>query len=471
MTATQEQQTSKTAPSPLRSFLLLSTAAFFVVAVQQHLFNLNSQYYNTWQWQSIPSRIVYPVLLPLAIPFFFGQWLYPRRPGFALLAIVISTFAIMIAAAAIQDHPPSFDRISKIVQSRWSTGFYAVAESRVKKGMNIPELLARYPTLLPNFFIHPRQKPPGLIVLEMVIIRIFGPGKPGAMATGGLIALLACASVLATFAFIRFFTGDRDAAFFGASYFALCPSMIVFYPQFDQTYPILTACITILWALSLRTDRLRFSFLFGLISAIAGFITYLPGLLLTFLIGFTVIQFYRDPKCRLPLIAKHFLAAIGAFAAFYFVLWLFTGFNPIATLFACAHQVSVIWDILYNVYHLPRHSLPGTIPTDLYDFALGSAWISFLLAIYCFKSASREGFTYQLQIALVCIAQFLVVDFGGIVQTETSRIWIFMYPMLMLPIGLELSKWPPRHRIAVYVALLFLMTSIAQSMEFMTTVQ
>jgi hypothetical protein len=471
MTATQDLQTSKTAPSPLRTILVLAAAAFFVVAIRLHLYNLNSQYYYTWHWQSLSSRIIYPILLPLAIPFFVGQWLYPRRPNLALLAIVLSTFTIMIANATIQNHPASFQRISDIVQSRWSTGFYAEAEARLRKGMSIHELLARYPTLLENFYIHPRQKPPGLIVLEMVIIRVFGPGDGGAMATGVLIAILASGSVLAAYAFILCFTENRDAAFYGASYFALCPSLFNFYPQFDQTYPILTACVTILWALALRTNRLRFSLLFGFASAVAGFITYLPGLLLVFLLGFTIIQYFRDPECRFPRIARHFLAAIGTFAASYFLLWLFTGFNVIATLFACVHQVSVIWEILYTTYNVPRHTLPWTIPTDLYDFALGSGLISYLLAVFYFKSAAREGFTYQRQIALLSVGQFLFVAFFGIVQTETSRIWIFMYPMLMLPIGLELAKWPARQRTAVYVALLLIMISIAQSMVFMTTLR
>lgn len=43
-----------------------------------------------------------------------------------------------------------------------------------------------------------------------------------------------------------------------------------------------------------------------------------------------------------------------------------------------------------------------------------------------------------------------------------------MYPMLMLPIGLELSRWPPAARLAVYIALLLLSILMCQSMQFMS---
>jgi hypothetical protein len=41
-----------------------------------------------------------------------------------------------------------------------------------------------------------------------------------------------------------------------------------------------------------------------------------------------------------------------------------------------------------------------------------------------------------------------------------------MYPMLMLPIGLELANWRPWQRMAVYAALLLLTAAMCQSMQF-----
>jgi hypothetical protein len=56
----------------------------------------------------------------------------------------------------------------------------------------------------------------------------------------------------------------------------------------------------------------------------------------------------------------------------------------------------------------------------------------------------------------------------GALQVETARIWMFMLPMLMLPVGLELANWRPGARLAVYAALLILTAEMCQSMEFIT---
>jgi hypothetical protein len=459
----------KTRGNLIRVILVLVTAAFFVAAVHQHLFNVNSHYYYTWKWQWISSARIYPTMLPLAIPFFIGQMLYLRRPRLVWLALglcMISMFGLMVAGAALQNDPPGFARISDVVRSRWTTGFFAQALALRNNGMGVRQFLARYPDLLQHFYIHPRQKPPGPILMELGIIRLFGPGEAGAMASGLLIGLGGTISILATYVFIKFLTGNRDAAFFGASYFALSPSPVLFFPQFDQCYPILTAGIVMCAVLALRTNQMRYSVALGLTYAVAVFITPLPGVLVFFLVGLAVLKYLTDPKCGVRMLFGHFIIALGTSAVCYLIFWTVTGFDPIATLRECAHQVNVIWNILYVSYGLPRHHLPGTIPADLYDFALGSGWISYVLVVFYFVSASKGKRVAEFWIALLCIAQFFVIALIGLLQTEASRVWLFMYPMLMLPVGLELAKWRPRQRLAVYAALLLLTAAMCQSMQF-----
>jgi len=466
---TQDATNKKTRANSLRVIFVLAVAACFLVAVHKHLFNVNSHYYYTWKWQWIASKTVYPVFFVLAIPFFVAQIVYLRRRArvwIALMAVTLSTFGLMIGGAVVQKDPPSFSRISEVVQSRFSTGYFVTAAMLVRKEMPVRELLRRYPTLMDHFYLHPRQKPPGLVLFEMGIIRLFGSGNAGAMASGWLIAALACLGVVSTYLFIACFTGSRDAAFAGASYFALCPSLLLFFPDFDICYPNLTVLLTVLWALSLKTNQTRYSVAFGIAYAITGMITYLPGVLPIFLVGFAWLQHQSDPQCRWSRIAWHIAIAAGVFAAFYFVLWATTGFNPISTLRESATQVNILWDKLINIYQYPRHSLPWTFFTDLYDFALGSAWISFALLGLYLQSAVKTALTPVTRIALVSVSQFVLIAAIGLLQTETARIWIFMYPMLMLPIGLELAKWRPWQRIAVYAALLLLTAAMCQSMQF-----
>jgi hypothetical protein len=51
-------------------------------------------------------------------------------------------------------------------------------------------------------------------------------------------------------------------------------------------------------------------------------------------------------------------------------------------------------------------------------------------------------------------------------QSETSRVWIFMYPLLAVPIGLELSSWSPRQRLVVFSCLALLANALSRNMAF-----
>jgi len=471
MESSRQGQNPPTNRNGVRVAIVLAVAFFFAVAVYGHLLSVNSHYYYRLPWQWIASRRIYPVLISLAIPFFVGQIIYLWRPALlwaALAAVTLSTFGLIIGGAVVQSNPPGFYRISNEVKSRWTTGYFASAEKLVDKGMSMREVLRRYPTLLQYFYLHPRTKPPGPILFEMAIIRAFGSGTTGAMVSGLLTALMASLSVVTTYLFIACVTQDRQAAFMGASYFALCPSLLFFFPDFDPCFANLTAILAVLWALALREDRVRWPVALGIAYAIASLLTHLVGVLPMFLAGFALVRRQSDPRCGWPRIFTHFAIALAAFAVFYLILWALSGFNPAATLAECARQVDILWGKLIGVIHYRPHSLPWTFFTDLYDFALGSAWISFVLVGFYFASAFREGFTLQSRLALVSVSQFIVIAMIGLLQTETSRIWIFMYPMLMLPIGLELSHWRPAARIAVFAALLVLAILMCQSMEFMS---
>jgi hypothetical protein len=452
-----------------RLVILLAIAAFFFICVLFHLLPVNSEYYYTWNWKWSPTQVVYPIMLLLAIPFFAALLIYPRHPRLALALIAISAFALMIGGALSQKDPPSFSRITDVIVSRWSTGYFATAVKFVHKQMPIRELLRQYPTLLDDFYLHPRQKPPGLLLSEIAIVHLFGDGNSAAMISGLLIGVISSLSVVSTYFFIAVHTENRNAAFFGAAAFALFPSFLLFFPDSDPIFPNFTCWLAILWALALKRNNWLYAAGFGLLYAIAFFFTHLVGVLAIFFLGYTLVRSRIDPNFRWPPAFKYLGISLVFLIIPYLILWLITGFDPIATLIACARQNALLWSKLIKYEHWPVHSLPWTFFTDLYGFALGSAWISFLLVIYYFRSAIKTAFTPEAQVTLACVSQFLFIAIFGILQTESARIWIFMYPMLALPIGLELATWPPKHRLAVYAAFLLVMTAMCQSMEFVTS--
>jgi hypothetical protein len=443
---------------------------FFVGGVYFHLFHLNSHYYHTWIWRHLPGWPTYLMFGAASLPFFAGQFLEMRGANaLALTLVVVSMFCLMLAGAAAQRSPPSLDHVAA-VQMGWDLGYFRDAERL--QGMTVHQWLERYPRLLARFDLHPRQKPPGLLLYETVMIDLFGPGRQTAMIAGLTEGLVAMFSVAAVYVFIHFFTQDRRAAFYGASFFALCPGPVWFFPVFDQCYPIVTTAAALLWATALRKDRLGFSAGLGLVYAAATFVTYLPFVLVFFLLGYAWLKRAEYPGCRPLRIIRHIAASGIFFAAFYAVLWAITSFNPIATFRECLHQWYVLWAWLVKDFAAPPRHLPGTIPADLYDFALGTGWISYLLAGFYFKSVFGSGaWNPRAKIALLCVGQILFVAFAGLIQGETARLWIFMLPMLMVPVGMELEKWGIEARIAVYAMLLIVTIAVGQSMTFLPSAE
>src|SRR5215470_9302704 len=118
---------------------------------------------------------------------------------------------------------------------------------------------------------------------------------------------------------------------------------------------------------------------------------------------------------------------------------------------------------------LPR-PYPQTIFWDLFDFALGAGWIGFLLAgLSVCRYAQPALFKRELQIILLALAQILAVAVAGLLQAEVARVWIFMMPLLMIPVGLELQHWKFSHRFIAYSCLWLILNTIYQNMIFIDT--
>ena len=47
----------------------------------------------------------------------------------------------------------------------------------------------------------------------------------------------------------------------------------------------------------------------------------------------------------------------------------------------------------------------------------------------------------SLAMSLLFLFQILTVAVSGLLRTETARVWIFLLPLLMFPIGNELARW------------------------------
>jgi hypothetical protein len=451
----------------VRLLICLAAAALIAIAAWEHRAGLNGTSYHRWNWRNTLGGWRYAIFILLAAPFFAGQWLrqrHPKRTSVSLLLVMLTAGGLMGAFIILQSRTPSTSGIIYVIQNQYHFGYFRDAEKLLEAGIPPRQMLADYPRLCRMFTLHPRVKPPGLILIDSLVIAVFGPDRRGELAIAALIGLGAVFALPAVYSFVAEFTQDADAAFAAASYFALCPALLLIFPQFDQCYPLLTVALAITWRRTLVNNSAYLAAQFGLILAITLFVTYLPAVLVVLFAAYPFVLRRQGNSPTSWQATRLALVSLFAFVAFYALLWLATGFNPVAGFRACWANQAGNLRFLESIGNIPRR-WPGTIPGDFSDFALGAGWIAFLLAAMFFVPAGRAPRPF-LALGALCIGQIAIVGLLGLIQCETARVWIFMLPLLMLPVGVEIGHWTFGPRMAIYLALLVLVVATWHSMSF-----
>ena len=356
--------------------------------------------------------------------------------------------AMKLASLAILTRPASFDAMEAIIRSPSATSYYtdaAAIDQAQPTGW-----LAVYPELLPQTNLHTQSKPPGAVAYYLMWIRSLGYGRPSAVAAAIGLAVLGALSIPATYWLVHLLTGSASIAVTAVLMLALCPGYVLIFPTFDACYPILTAGLIGAWYLAITRSDWRFAAVFGVILGISTFITYNLLVLGVFL---ALLPFVSH-RTNLIRVTQYSAIAIAGLIAFYALLGLFTGFNPIATFRSAWHNQQVLL-----AQHAGDRPYPLTIGFDLLDFALGAGWLPVLLAAMCLRR--RTG------LVLLCVAQPIVVAVIGILQSETARAWNFMLPLLLIPAAMELARWPQPARAVVLIAMLAILLVVGHHMVFM----
>ena len=440
--------------------MVVALTIALVALVWGHVPGMNGPFYWKWHWRQLPLVPLAPAMALAAVPFFAGQWIYAarKRIRLALALVTVSTFLLQLAAISAQP-PGGMTRAMSLIGSQNSISYFL--DARVIHYNHIPadHWMRDYPSLLPKLHRHSKYKPPGPILFFLVFLRFFDSDKPAAIASALALAALGSAAVPMCFALIRVLGRDAAAAFTGASYFALCPSLLLTFPQLDPLYAAVAGFLMTVWGLALLRRSAFCGFVFGLTLALATFTSYI-FLGLGFFIAAYALCFLGDRgKPGFATAAVASAAAVAGFFGFYGLLYFAFGFDPIAT-------ARVISDIqMRDVIALGR-PFPYHIPFDMLDFLLGSGWLSGLLLAFFFISAPRAGASPLTRLAWLGLGQILVIWLAALLPGETARLWLPFMPLLMIPIGIELARWPAAARARLYGCLLLITISICRNMIF-----
>lgn len=444
--------------------VVIAVTALMAALVLAHVPYVNGPWYWKWPWRRLGFWPLYPAAILAAVPFFAAQWLYAKRSWRAtrvLPLLMATTFALMLVTAFCQPH--GFRRVGLIVENTSITSYYFAASrlAALKPAVTTTDWMAIFPDFMGQFPVHARFKPPGLILYFAAFIGIFGDNFTAQTLSGIGLGLLGACAVPATYLLVRALADDEPTALAAASYMALCPSLALFFPQFDQVYPSIACVMIFLWWRALRTARLKYGLMFGGVLWLGTMLSYIVLIVGALLVMMTLLHIAARGAGGLVTALKQSLATVATVVTLYALLWAATGFDPIAT-----YQTAYA---LQNVDLVTiRRPFPVHIAFDLYDFALGTGYLSVVLAALYVARVKGGLLRWSrhdagTRLAFLALFQIAVFAFGAFLPGEAARLWLILMPLLAAVAALELARWSFRSRMTVYGCLLLLTLAICQN--------
>ena len=448
------------------AIIVLSAAAAVLlgVLVILHAPWVTGPHFWRWPYRRLPAWPLYGLMAVAAVPVFVAQLVYRSSARGALPAalglVTLGCFALKLASVLPHTDPPSLDLVQVIVEDRNTTSYYTDAAA-LGSAHAVRQWLPLFPQYMPALSLHSKTKAPGPILYWSGVQRLLGVGRRAALVGGLALGLLGAVSVIATYVLLRGLTRDRDAAFAGATFMSLCPGFVLFFPMFDPAYPILSCAIVGAWVGAVDRRDGRLALLTGALLALACVVAFNVLVIGTFLAAYALVMPAAEPlRARAIRALKLGVVAISAWLALLALMIPTTGYDAFATFVSA-------WRNQHELLrrHAETRPYPQTIPFDLSDFAFGAAWSGAVLALGYFADRAARGDTRLARLSMLCVAQLVFVAVTGLLQMETARVWIFMLPLLMVPVGLELRAWTPRWRMLAYAATWFATAAVAQNVK------
>jgi len=438
------------------SFLIAAFGLAFIYLLNRHVTPVNGPHYWFWPWGNIGFfRVAGYCTGPLCLyctAIYYIDGTQRNLPPIILLILSNFLFQLM----AISSGPFSYKMIHLIVSSPNATSYFTDA-------LNIGDPLAwmRYFGLQP-LSLHSHTHPPGPIIFYYVFIRLFGRYY-GAYIGALVIGLLASLSIAMIWYLLSLLELDRRERLMICAYYSLIPGPILFFPEFDQVYPLFFLTMLYFWEKALRTGLLRYLFLFAVSMFVSFFFAYqlLTVGIVVVLLSMYFVRRSRDKRSALKRIMANGVLSICLFLCIHLVLYISTGHNSFIPFHrALENQAHATFD--------PPRPYYSTVLTDPYDFFLGAGYIALpILISFVWRrigkfsvSDTRLAYSY---IGLISIA---ILDFSGLLRCETARVWLFLQPLLIIPVGIELGYFKKWAQYFMLFLLFIIMISVKGNMWF-----
>jgi len=432
--------------------VIVATSALAIL-ILRHARGIDGPWYAHAGWHHAPARQIWPAMALCAIPLIAGIWVYERF-RLTLLAIawvMISVTGFTLTCVTHLANEFSWEPMIRLIENPVAISYFADAARLTNSASSAPDRLRHYPQLMPQMYLHSQEKPPGPVLYYATFIHFFGPTDRAAFIAGITLACIIPFGVAATFWLARVLGAAPRESFYAAVALALMPSLNLFFPSFDPAYVIASCALLGSWALAMKQERIGASIAFGAILSLVVFIAYNLLVLGAVIVALGWILPPRSRRIRVFL--NHCAIALVTFTAIYLILYLITGFDPIATFSTALSNQSRLSANWYRPY-------PWTILFDLSTFLLGAGWIAALLVLFYVARPVQ----LRRDVVIIGIIQIVLVAVTGLLPAETDRVWAFMTPLVAIPAGAELARWKPVSRVIALGCMFVILALLAQNL-------
>lgn len=237
----------------------------------------------------------------------------------------------------------------------------------------------------------------------------------------------------------------------------------MFFPEFDQVYPILTMLLIIFWvrAFGPPAGAAGYAACAGGCFFVAGFFAYNLLTIGAFLAYFGLYRLWRENWTlrAWTTFLRTASIALAVFAGLHAALWLGSGYQPFSSFQRAVSNLAA---------EVHRPYVPFAL-LDPYDFLLGAGIIALpILAFHLQRLLRtwRAGGT-GMALTLIGLATILTVDLSGLMRGETARVWLFLQPLLVVPVAMELVRFPWPWRLAIFALQWWILACIKANMTFL----
>jgi Dolichyl-phosphate-mannose-protein mannosyltransferase len=326
----------------------------------------------------------------------------------------------------------------------------------VDRVQGIAQFLRDYPSLAETMPMHAQVHPPGPILFVWMSCRLFGAGPWGAAIGIILFSVLAVPFVYRWADRI----GGPGVARRATAIFVLTPSVVLFTAtSMDAPFAVLLiATMAIYWE-SMEHRPILLGILAGLAASLSALMTYSVTVALLFCGVASCVRYTLIPEQRRGVVTAA-CCALATFLAANALLWLFSGYDPTAMFIAAVNNHKHIMsgtrhETVGRYAHLAIANLTvffiaAGIPCAVLWWSAIPRSVGAVWHLLRGGSVTAEPPSMRTQcksndrqlhcLTVAAIITLLVAAVVPVYVLEVERIWMFLVPLVAIPVGRRLFE-------------------------------